>query len=95
MAIRLSKDDRERARASVQRFFEEQMEEPLGNLKTDLLLAFFLAELAPTVYNRAVVDAQTYFQEKTADLDGSCHEPEFTFWDRDRSGRRVDRKPQR
>ena len=39
-----------------------------------------LKEIAPTIYNRAIGDAQTYFQGRVADLEGVCHEKEFTYW---------------
>ena len=82
MAIKLAADSRARAIASIKRYFAEQMEdEEVGDLKADLLLGFFLQESAPTVYNRAITDAQPYFQEKTVDLEGCCYEPEFGFWD--------------
>jgi hypothetical protein len=28
----------------------------------------------------AAADAQRYFHERTSDLDGVCHQPEFTYW---------------
>ena len=28
----------------------------------------------------AAADAQAYFQERTTDLDGVCHQREFTYW---------------
>jgi len=34
------------------------------------------------VYNRAIADAQAYFQERTVDLEGVCYEKEFTYWAR-------------
>jgi uncharacterized protein (DUF2164 family) len=49
-----------------------------------LLLDYFLKEIGAIVYNRAITDAQVYFQEKTAELDGSCFEKEFGYWAKDR-----------
>lgn len=81
MTITLAKDVRKRSIASIRRYFAENMEEEVGDLKAALLLDFFLKEIGPTVYNHAVADAQAYFQEKTGDLDGTCHEPEFGYWE--------------
>ena len=80
MAIRLLPEAKKQAIASIKRYFAENMEEEVGDLKADLLLDFFLREIGPTVYNRAIAHAQAYFQEKTVDLDGSCFEPEFGYW---------------
>ena len=81
MTITLAKDVRKRSIASIRRYFAENMEEEVGDLKAALLLDFFLKEIGPTVYNHAVADAQAYFQEKTGDLDGTCHEPGFGYWE--------------
>ena len=76
----LSKETRQRAIRSIKQYFVENMDEEVGDLKAGLLLDFFLEEIGPCVYNRAITDAQAYFQDKTADLDGSCYQPEFAFW---------------
>jgi len=80
LAIKISRDARKQLIDSIKCYFAENMEEEIGELKAELLLDYFLVEIAPSVYNRAIVDAQVYFQEKTADLDGSCYEKEFGFW---------------
>ncbi len=81
MAVELAKEVRKQAIASIRRYFAEKMDEEIGDLKAELLLDFLLAEVGPSVYNRAVADAQSWFQEKTGDLDAAFHQPEFTYWD--------------
>ena len=80
MTIKLSKEARTQSIASIKRYFAENMEEEVGDLKAGLLLDFFIKEIGPSVYNRAVAQAQAYFQEKTIDLDGACYEAEFGYW---------------
>ncbi|UCG52931.1 MAG: DUF2164 domain-containing protein [Candidatus Latescibacterota bacterium] len=80
MALTISPEAKKRLIGSIKRYFEEHMDEEIGDLKADLLLDYFLKEIGPTVYNQAIANAQAFFQEKVADLDGSCYEPEFTFW---------------
>jgi uncharacterized protein (DUF2164 family) len=80
VAITLPAETRKRAIASIRRYSIEAMEEEIGNLKAGLLLDFLLREIGPSIYNHAIRDAQTYFQEKTGDLDGSCYESEFSYW---------------
>ena len=79
MAIKLERETEKQAVASIKRYFTENMDEEVGDLKAKLLLDFFLGEIGPTVYNGAIADAQTYFQGKVADLEGSCFEAEFSY----------------
>jgi len=52
MAIKLSDDTRKRLISSVRRYFEENMDEAVGDLKATLLLEFFLEELGPSTTPR-------------------------------------------
>ena len=78
--IKLDKESEDRSLASIKRFFDEQMDDDIGELKARLVLEFCLKEIGPSVYNRAVADAQSFMQERVTDLDGSCYEPEFGYW---------------
>ena len=80
MAITLSQEARKQLIASIKRYVAEEMDEELGDLRAGRLLDYVLKEIAPTVYNQAIADAQAYFQDKALDLDGSCHEPELGYW---------------
>jgi uncharacterized protein (DUF2164 family) len=80
MPIALAPDARKQALASIRRYFAEQWDQDVGDLKAGLLLDYFLAEVGPCVYNRAVADAQVYFRDRVADLEGACYEKEFTYW---------------
>jgi uncharacterized protein (DUF2164 family) len=60
--------------------FTEQLDEEVGELQARLLLEFVLKEIAPSVYNAAIADAQIYLRDRVADLDGACFEPEFAYW---------------
>ena len=80
MAITFPKEVEDRMIESIKRFVEETMDEEIGDLKASLFLEFCRKEIGPTIYNRAIFDAQNHVQDKVADLDGSCHEPEFGYW---------------
>jgi len=80
MTIELSKEDRAQAIASIERYFKENMDERIGNIQAGALLAFFLEEVGPSVYNKAVADAQERLQTRVAELDIECHEDEFRYW---------------
>lgn len=80
MPVALSSETSKQALASIKRFAAEHLDEEVGDLKAGLLLDFFLKEIGPSVYNKAVIDAQKYFHERTLDLEGVCHEKEFGYW---------------
>lgn len=90
MSIELSKDDRAQAIASIERYFRENLDEKIGNVAAGGLLSFVLAEIGPSIYNKAVADVQEHLQARVADLDFEVHEDEFSWWrkyDKVRKGR--------
>lgn len=86
MTIELSKEARKEAIASIERYFRENMEEPIGNIAAGALLGFFVEEIGPLIFNRAVADVQERLQARVNELDLEVHEDEFQYW------RKYDRK---
>jgi uncharacterized protein (DUF2164 family) len=82
MAIELTKEDRQQAIVSIERYFRENMEETIGNVAASGLLSFFLDEVGPSIYNKGVADAQERLQTRVTELDFEVHEDEFTYWRR-------------
>ena len=80
MTIELNPDARKAALASIERYFRENMEAPIGNLAAGALLGFFLEEVGPCIYNQAVADVQERLQARIAELDIEVHEDEFQYW---------------
>jgi len=80
LAITLTDEAKKQLLASIKRYAAENLEQDIGELKAGLLLDYVLREIGPTVYNQAISDAQKYFHEKTADLDGACYQTEFSYW---------------
>ncbi|MDN8613497.1 DUF2164 domain-containing protein [Variovorax ginsengisoli] len=80
MTIELSKEARKEAIASIERYFRENMEEPIGNIAAGALLGFFLEEVGPVIYNRAVTEVQERLQARISELDIEVHEDEFQYW---------------
>ncbi len=90
MTIEISKEARDEAIASIQRYFLENQDEELGNLASGELLSFFLEEIGPVVYNKAVADVQERLQARIMEVDMEIHEDEFQYWrksDRKKKGR--------
>lgn len=80
MPIELPKEIRTRAVGSIQRYFRENMEEPIGNMDAEALLDFFLQEIGPLAYNKAVADVQERLQLRVSEIDLEVHEDEFPYW---------------
>ena len=80
MAIKLQKETEKYLIGSVKRFFSESMDSEVGDLKAALILDFCVREIGPSIYNKAIADAQTYIQDKASDLSGARFEPEFDYW---------------
>ena len=88
MAVELTKEAKKEAIASVERWFQENRDERIGNIAAGALLAFFLEEVGPSVYNRGVADAQERMQMRLSELDIEIHEDEFGYWRRQERARR-------
>ena len=89
MAIELSTEQRKEAIASIERYFRENMDEKIGNIAAGALLGYFLEELGPIVYNRAVANVQERLQARVAEVDIEVHQDEFAYW------RKFDREPRK
>ena len=88
MTIELPKEARAQVITSIERWFQENRDERIGNVTAGALLGFFLEELGPLVYNRAVADVQERLQARVAEIDIEVHEDEFTYWRRHDQARR-------
>lgn len=80
MAIELEKETHAYLIGSIKRFFSEEMEEDIGDLRAERVMEFFAREIGPSIYNQALADAQAYIVGKAEDLGNVRYEPEFDFW---------------
>jgi uncharacterized protein (DUF2164 family) len=80
VAIELNAEQKKRALTSIKTFASEELDQDLGDLKAGLVLEFVLKEIAPSIYNQAIADAQAYFRDRVADLEGVCYHAEFAYW---------------
>jgi uncharacterized protein (DUF2164 family) len=90
VTIEISKETRKELIASIERYFQENMEEKIGNIAAGALLGFFLEELGPIVFNKAVADVQERLQARVMEVDLEIHEDEFQYW---RKFDRENKKP--
>lgn len=82
MAIEISKEARQLAVASLQRYFKHNMDEEIGNLTANGLLSFFIDDIGPLIYNQAVSDVQTRLQARVMEVDAEVYEEAFTYWEK-------------
>ena len=80
MTIELSKEIRQQAISSIARYFEENMEEKIGNIAAGELLGFFVEEIGPVIYNQAVADVQERLQARVMEIDLEVNEDPFQYW---------------
>jgi uncharacterized protein (DUF2164 family) len=76
MRIQLSDERRALLVKLLKRHFEAEFDDPLSDFRAEGLVAFFLKELGPPVYNQGVRDAAAFIQSKLGDVDGEVYEPE-------------------
>lgn len=80
MPIELDKEVRATAVRSIERYFQDELDEKIRNIRASALLSFFLEEVGPSVYNKAVADVQERLLARVTEVDIECHEEEFDFW---------------
>jgi len=80
--IELSAQAQKDAVGSIQLYFEVNMPEMIGELPAGMLLNFFLEEIGPAIYNKAIADAQARMLRRVDDLSGELYVDEFQYWSR-------------
>ncbi|MDA7419120.1 DUF2164 domain-containing protein [Xenophilus arseniciresistens] len=80
MTLELPRETRQQAVQSIERYFEQELDQRIGNIQAGALLNFFLREIAPSVYNQAVREVQERLLARVQELDIECHEDEFVHW---------------
>ena len=74
--IELDPDRKKQLIAAIKAHVEEHFEDvEVGDLRAQLLLDFFLQQLAPAIYNQAIRDAAAHLGEKVVDMEGELYEP--------------------
>lgn len=82
MTIELPRDVRLQAVASIERYFEEELQQRIGNLGAAALLNYMLEEIGPLIYNQAVEQVQERLAQRVQELDIEFHEDALQYWRR-------------
>ncbi len=80
MEIKLRKEVEDQLVGSLRRYWKQEEDEDLGELRAKLFLKFILQEVGPSVYNQAIADAQAYMQDKATEMEITCYAEESTYW---------------
>lgn len=80
MTIKLSKEKKQQLIKSIKRYFEEELDVEIGDLKALNFLDFCLQEICPSTYNKAIIDARSFIEDKLSDLEDTYYKPEFDYW---------------
>ena len=62
--IEFSKEEKESIVKKVQSYFEQELDQELGQFDAEFLLDFFSKEVGGYYYNRGMYDAQAYIEKK-------------------------------
>ena len=90
MPIELNPEERQQAIDSLMRYAQANLDERMGNIAAGALLGFFVEEIGPLIYNRAVAEVQERLLARVQEVDIEVHEDAFTYWpkfDRSRKSR--------
>lgn len=80
MPLELSKEDIAQIVPSLQKYFTQELDQELSDMRAKFLLEYIMKEIAPFAYNLGVKDAEAYFRNKVEDLSATCFEDGMTYW---------------
>ena len=80
MPIELPREARQQAVASIERWLAENRDEEIGNVAAGALLGYFLEEIVPSIYTRAVAAVQERLAQRVAEVDIDVQQDEFGYW---------------
>ncbi len=80
MGIDITSEVRKEAVASIERYFLESRDQKIGNIAAAELLAFFVEEVGPVIYNMAVAKVQERLQMRVMEIDMEVTEDAFQYW---------------
>ena len=92
MPLLLSKEQQAEIASSLRRYFRDELDEVLSEMRAGFLLEYIYKEIGPLAYNQGIEDAQKYFRSAAQDLPGTCFEEPLTYW-KVQAGGSVRRKP--
>ena len=69
MELALTDEQKADVERAVKRYFAEELDQDIGDLKAQLFAEFIYEHIAPIIYARAIHDAHVHLQEKLLDME--------------------------
>jgi uncharacterized protein (DUF2164 family) len=80
MPIEITAQESAEVAHSLKKYFREEFDQELSDLKAKLLINYLLQEIGPFAYNRGVADAERFLRARLEDLSATCFEAPLTYW---------------
>ena len=74
--IKFSKDETEILTRKIQLYFNEELDQDIGQFPAQFLLEFFTEEVGPYFYNRGLTDAQAVLEARVESISEALYELE-------------------
>ena len=74
--IKFSKDETEILTRKIQLYFNDELDQDIGQFPAQFLLEFFTEEVGPYFYNRGLTDAQAVLQARVESITEALYELE-------------------
>lgn len=65
--IKFTKEETERLTRKVQLYFNDELDQEIGQFPAQFLLEFFSEEIGPYYYNRGLMDAQAVLESRLSE----------------------------
>ena len=69
MDLKLNDEQRSDVERAIKRYFANDLDQDIGDLKAQLFAEFIYEEIAPIIYAQAIHDAQVHLQDKLLDME--------------------------
>ena len=74
--IEFSKEEKEVLVRKIKLYFQEELDQDIGQFPAEFLLDFFATEIGPYFYNRGVFDAQAVLETRVEEISAALYELE-------------------
>ncbi len=74
--IKFSKDETEILTRKIQLYFNDELDQDIGQFPAQFLLEFFTEEVGPYFYNRGLTDAQAVLEARVESITEALYELE-------------------
>ena len=73
--IKFSKEEKEKLTSKIQLYFNDELDQEIGQFPAQFLLDFFSEELGPYYYNRGLMDAQEVVETRLSEAVYELEQP--------------------